>query len=160
VLTLNRWPELLESGLDWDYPIEPQENGNSFMRHSRAKVLGGCSSHTSCIASHTPAADEDLWEKLSASGRGRDSVPHLRTKLETNDHAGDHNGHDGPVNLMSVPATDPVGVSVLDACEEAGIPRKEFNKGETVKHGANFFQINSKTDGTRSSSSVSYLHPI
>ena len=25
VLTLNRWPELLESGLDWDYPIEKQE---------------------------------------------------------------------------------------------------------------------------------------
>src|SRR5699024_8203164 len=33
VLQLKRWPELLESGLDWDYPIEPQENGNSFMRH-------------------------------------------------------------------------------------------------------------------------------
>ena len=33
VLELKRWPELLESGLDWDYPIEPQENGNSFMRH-------------------------------------------------------------------------------------------------------------------------------
>ncbi|MDN6510086.1 MAG: hypothetical protein L0K56_05170, partial [Corynebacterium sp.] len=29
VLQLKRWPELLESGLDWDYPIEPQENGNS-----------------------------------------------------------------------------------------------------------------------------------
>ena len=37
VLQLNRWMELLESGFDWDYPIEPQENGNSFMRHARAK---------------------------------------------------------------------------------------------------------------------------
>src|SRR5699024_5366642 len=62
VLQLNRWPELLESGLDWDYPIEPQENGNSFMRHSRARVLGGCSSHNSCIAFHPPAEDMDLWE--------------------------------------------------------------------------------------------------
>ena len=44
VLQLDRWMELLESGYDWDYPIEPQENGNSFMRHSRAKVMGGCSS--------------------------------------------------------------------------------------------------------------------
>ena len=57
VLQLKRWPELLESGLDWDYPIEPQENGNSFMRHARAKVLGGCSSHNSCIAFHPPAED-------------------------------------------------------------------------------------------------------
>ena len=160
VLTLNRWPELLESGLDWDYPIEPQENGNSFMRHSRAKVLGGCSSHNSCIAFHTPAEDVDLWEKLGATGWNRDTVLPLIKKLETNDHEGDQNGHDGPVNIMTVPATDPVGVAVLDACEEVGIPRKNFNMGETVKHGANFFQINSKQDGTRSSSSVSYLHPI
>src|SRR5699024_3258952 len=64
VLELKRWPELLESGLDWDYPIEPQENGNSFMRHARAKVLGGCSSHNSCIAFHPPAEDMDLWEEL------------------------------------------------------------------------------------------------
>src|SRR5699024_5109921 len=50
VLRLDRWMELLESGFDWDYPIEPQSHGNSFMRHARAKVLGGCSSHNSCIA--------------------------------------------------------------------------------------------------------------
>ncbi|RAE39279.1 choline oxidase, partial [Burkholderia multivorans] len=29
-----------------------------------------------------------------------------------------------------------------------------------VINGANFFQVNRKDDGTRSSSSVSYLHPI
>ncbi|MDN5707256.1 GMC family oxidoreductase N-terminal domain-containing protein, partial [Corynebacterium casei] len=89
VLTLNRWPELLESGLDWDYPIEQQENGNSFMRHSRAKVLGGCSSHNSCIAFHTPAEDADLWEKLGATGWNRETVLPLIKKLETNDHEGD-----------------------------------------------------------------------
>src|SRR5699024_11721132 len=33
VLDLESWPALLESGYDWDYPIEPQERGNSFMRH-------------------------------------------------------------------------------------------------------------------------------
>jgi hypothetical protein len=34
---------LLDSGYDWDYLVEPQEKGNSFLRHARAKVLGGCS---------------------------------------------------------------------------------------------------------------------
>src|SRR5690606_12960410 len=28
VLQLDRWMELLESGYDWDYPVEPQEVGN------------------------------------------------------------------------------------------------------------------------------------
>lgn len=61
---------------------------------------------------------------------------------------------------MNVPAKDPCGISLLDACEEAGIPRAKFNSGETVINGANFFQVNRKDDGTRSSSSVSYLHPV
>ena len=52
------------------------------------------------------------------------------------------------------------GAALLEACEQAGIPRTEFNSGKTVTHGANWFQINAREDGTRSSSSVSYLHPI
>lgn len=50
ILVLADWMHLLDSGYDWDYPVEPQEKGNSFLRHARAKVLGGCSSHNSCIA--------------------------------------------------------------------------------------------------------------
>src|SRR5699024_1761164 len=46
------------------------------------------------------------------------------------------------------------------ACEQQGIPKVQFNDGSTVVNGAGFFQINSKKDGTRASSSVSYLHPI
>lgn len=61
VLKLERWMGLLESGYDWDYPVEPQARGNSFMRHARAKVLGGCSSHNSCIAFWAPAEDLDDW---------------------------------------------------------------------------------------------------
>lgn len=160
VLRLNRWPELLESGLDWDYPIEPQENGNSFMRHARAKVLGGCSSHNSCIAFHTPAEDLQIWEKLGATGWGPDDVLPLIKRMETNSRQGEHYGHDGPVELMDVPPVDEVGVKLLDACEQAGIPRAQFNAGTTVTHGAGFFQISSHADNTRSSSSVSYLHPI
>ena len=160
VLDLKRWPELLESGLDWDYPIEPQENGNSFMRHARAKVLGGCSSHNSCIAFHPPAEDMDLWEELGATGWNAETILPLIKRLETNSRGGEKHGTDGPVHLMDVPAEDPIGVAVLDACEQAGIPRKLFNDGETVVHGANWFQVNRQADGTRASSSVSYLHPI
>lgn len=160
VLQLNRWPELLESGMDWDYPIEEQENGNSFMRHARAKVLGGCSSHNSCIAFHPPAEDMDLWEELGAEGWNAETMLPLIKRMETNDNTGEHNGTDGPVELMNVPPNDPVGVALLDACEQQGIPKVQFNNGNTVVNGAGFFQINSKKDGTRASSSVSYLHPI
>ena len=61
ILVLSEWMHLLDSGYDWDYPVEPQERGNSFMRHARAKVLGGCSSHNSCIAFWPPAECLDEW---------------------------------------------------------------------------------------------------
>lgn len=161
VLQLNRWMELLESGFDWDYPIEPQENGNSFMRHARAKVLGGCSSHNSCIAFWAPREDLDEWSSVhGATGWESEQTFPLYKKLETNELQGEIHGHDGPVHLMNVPAIDECGIALLDACEQAGIPRVQFNTGETVINGANFFQVNRQADGTRASSSVSYLHPI
>ncbi|WP_166824028.1 GMC family oxidoreductase [Brevibacterium limosum] len=161
ILSLDRWMELLESGFDWDYPVEEQENGNSFMRMARAKVLGGCSSHNSCIAFWAPREDLDDWEnEHGAAGWGSKDTFGLYKKLENNERPGDHHGHDGPVSLMDVPPADPCGVALLDACEQAGIPRVKFNEGETFTKGANFFQINRQGDGTRSSSSVSYLHPV
>ncbi|MCC5697655.1 GMC family oxidoreductase N-terminal domain-containing protein, partial [Klebsiella pneumoniae] len=74
ILELKRWMALLESGYDWDYLIEPQENGNSFMRHARARVLGGCSSHNSCIAFWAPAEDLDEWESMGCTGWGAKDI--------------------------------------------------------------------------------------
>ena len=161
ILRLDRWMELLESGYDWDYPIEKQENGNSFMRHARAKVLGGCSSHNSCIAFWAPREDLDSWASVhGATGWEAETTFPLFARLESNEDPEAHHGHHGPVHLMNVPPVDPCGVALLDACEQAGIPRTRFNTGETVLNGAGFFQINRRADGTRASSSVSYLHPL
>ncbi|MEU5954602.1 GMC family oxidoreductase N-terminal domain-containing protein [Streptomyces sp. NPDC047525] len=160
ILQLTKWMALLESGYDWDYPVEPQENGNSFMRHARAKVLGGCSSHNSCIAFWAPAEDLDEWGSLGCTGWSAADCFPLYQRLETNDAPGDHHGRSGPVNIMSVPPNDPCGSALLEACAAAGIPTTPFNTGKTVTRGAHWFQINSRTDGTRSSASVSYLHPI
>lgn len=160
VLQLNQWMGLLESGYDWDYLVEPQESGNSFLRHARAKVLGGCSSHNSCIAFWAPAEDLDEWASLGLDGWSAKDVFPLYKRLETNDGPGEHHGRSGPVTIRSVPPRDPAGAALLEACEQAGIPRTEFNSGSTVTHGADWFQINAREDGTRSSASVSYLHPI
>ncbi|MFI6770439.1 GMC family oxidoreductase [Streptomyces sp. NPDC050355] len=160
VLRLDRWMGLLESGYDWDYPVEPQENGNSFMRHARAKVLGGCSSHNSCIAFWAPAEDLDEWAARGCQGWSAADCFPLYQRLESNDAPGDHHGRSGPVTLRTVPPRDPCGVALLEACAAAGIPTTPFNTGKTVVRGAHWFQINCRPDGTRSSASVSYLHPV
>ncbi|MFJ6609209.1 GMC family oxidoreductase [Streptomyces sp. NPDC091289] len=160
ILRLERWMALLESGYDWDYPVEPQESGNSFMRHARAKVLGGCSSHNSCIAFWAPAEDLDEWGALGCTGWSAADCFPLYQRLETNDAPGDHHGRSGPVTIRTVPPRDPCGTALLEACAAAGIPTVPFNTGSTVIRGAHWFQINAREDGTRSSASVSYLHPV
>lgn len=158
---LNRWMRLLESGSEWDYLIEPQENGNSFLRHPRARVLGGCSSHSSGIAFWAPAEDLDEWANtFGCIGWDAKSIEPLFQRLETNSEPGEHHGADGPVRIRRLEPKDPCGVAVLDACEQAGIPRVRFNDGKTVVSGANFVQVNSTEDGIRASSAVSYLHPV
>ncbi|TQS40919.1 GMC family oxidoreductase [Cryptosporangium phraense] len=143
ILRLTDWMFLLESGYDWDYLVEPQERGNSFLRHSRARVLGGCSSHNSCIAFWPPAEDLAAWD---LPGWTFGEVRPLLERLE--------------VNLRTIPPKDPCGVAVLEAAAQAGLPTVEFTNGSTAVNGAGWFQINADDDGTRSSASHAYLHPI
>lgn len=160
VLRLDRWMGLLESGYDWDYPVEPQEHGNSFMRHARARVLGGCSSHNSCIAFWAPAEDLDAWAAAGCTGWSAAETFPLYQRLETNDAPGDHHGRSGPVKIRTIKADDPCGSALLEACAQASIPTVSFNTGTTVVRGAGWFQINSDQDNLRQSSSVAYLHPV
>ena len=108
ILRLDDWMFLLDSGYDWDYPVEPQEKGNSFLRHARARVLGGCSSHNSCIAFWTPREDLDEWAAMGCEGWSADECFPLLKKLETNDGPGDHHGRRGPVNIRDRAARRPV----------------------------------------------------
>ncbi|MGH3763873.1 MAG: GMC family oxidoreductase [Pseudonocardiaceae bacterium] len=160
ILRLEQWPQLLGSGYDWDYPIESQASGNSFVRHSRARVLGGCSSHNSCIAFWTPREDLDEWAAMGCAGWSCGECWPLIARLESNDGPGAHHGRSGPVTLRQIPPHDPCGVAVLAAAAAVGLPTVRFNEGVTITEGAGFFQINADQDNTRSSSSRGYLHPI
>ena len=148
ILVLSEWMHLLDSGYDWDYPVEPQERGNSFMRHARAKVLGGCSSHNSCIAFLPPAECLEEWVTMGADGWSAAEILPLTDRLKQT------------VLLRDVPPEDPCGTAVLEAAAKVGMPTVGFNRGETVRNGAGWFQINAAEDGTRMSSSHAYLHPI
>ncbi|TFI44136.1 choline oxidase [Rhodococcus sp. 1R11] len=157
ILELTEWMHLLDSGYDWDYPVEPQERGNSFMRHARAKVLGGCSSHNSCIAFHPPAETLDDWAAAGATGWNASSILPLVARVENNDTG---RGQAGPVRIRDVPPNDPCGAAVLESASRAGLPTVEFNRGTPVLNGAGWFQINAGEDGSRMSTSHAYLHPI
>ena len=74
VLRIRNWINLLGTEYDYDYPTTPQPRGNSNIRHSRAKVLGGCSSHNTMISFLPLPEDFADWEASGAEGWGYEAM--------------------------------------------------------------------------------------
>ena len=164
ILQLDRWMELLESGYDWDYPIEPQENGNSFMRHARARVIGGCSSPQLLHrVLGSPRGPRRVGAKFGATGwNADDGLPAVHAP---GNERGRRSGaraprHSGPVRSDERPPDDPCGLALLDACEEVGHPARAVQLRRDRRHRRGLLPGQRREDGVRASSSVSYLHPV
>ncbi|MDQ3375557.1 MAG: GMC family oxidoreductase N-terminal domain-containing protein [Actinomycetota bacterium] len=146
ILELWNWVNLLGTELDYDYVIEPQERGNGLIRHSRGKMLGGCSSHNSAIAFRTPDADLKIWERAGAAGwRPEDARPYFDRVFDR-------------VNIETVLSGNTCSEAFVDAARQAGFPPIRFND-EEIREGVGWLQLNAR-GAIRHSSSVAYLHPI
>ena len=147
VLRLRDWMALLGSELDFDYHIEPQARSNSAIRHSRARVLGGCSSHNSCIAFRAPDGDLQRWQAEGAAGWGiAECAPFFQRLFEK-------------VHLEEISDGNPLNGALVKAGVQAGLPQRSFALDGSLDEGVGYFQVNVK-DGIRQSSSVAYLHPL
>src|SRR5712692_1247284 len=147
ILALKNWPNLLGTELDYDYSIEHQARGNSRIRHSRGRVLGGCSSHNSCIAFRAPDYDMDRWQHLGCDGWSARETSRYFTKVFER------------VSLEKLPSINPVSHAFLEAAQQAGFERVSFNQDGVLREGAGIFELNAQ-NGLRQSSSQAYLHPL
>ncbi|MFD5762634.1 GMC family oxidoreductase [Streptomyces mirabilis] len=150
VLTLRRWTGLLGGELDYDYPTTVQPRGNSHIRHSRARVLGGCSSHNTLIAFKPLPSDWDEWEAAGAKGWGAVPMEAYFARLLN--------------NIVPVDEKDRNAIArdFVEAAQGAlGVPRVEgFNK-KPFTEGTGFFDLAYHPENNkRSSASVAYLHPV
>lgn len=142
VALLRNWPNLLGSDLDYDYRIEPQLRGNDLIRHSRGRVLGGCSSHNSAIAFRTPASDLQTWERQGAVGWGPEGLRSCFDRVFQR------------VHIEPAPPDNACAAAFVEAAQQAGFPLLTFNVGE-FREGVGWFQL-SKRGPIRESSSVAY----
>ncbi|WP_420629440.1 GMC family oxidoreductase [Candidatus Leptofilum sp.] len=146
ILTLRNWPNLLQTDLDFDYRIEPQTRGNGRIRHARGKMLGGSSSHNSCIAFWPPDEDLRIWEDAGAEGWEPEAVrPFIQRVCEK-------------VNLEFPEPVNELGRAFFAAAQAAGFPAHNF-AGNINQPGVGWFMLN-KQGRVRHSSSVAYLHPL
>jgi choline dehydrogenase-like flavoprotein len=146
ILEYRRWIALLGSEYDFDYAIAPQQRGNSHIRHARARVLGGCSSHNSVIAIASPNYDMQLWESMGAAGWGpagtRDQFRRVFERVHT----------------TVPPPVSPCAGAFMAAAAEAGFPTVDLRRPDVVD-GAAWLPLNVRDD-IRQSSAVAYLFPL
>ncbi|KOG86408.1 oxidoreductase [Streptomyces varsoviensis] len=150
VLTLRRWLGLLGGDLDYDYPTVEQPRGNSHIRHSRARVLGGCSSHNTLISFKPLPGDWDEWATAGAEGWDAESMDPYFYRLRNNIVAVDEKDRNA------------IASDFVNAARTAtGVPRVEgFNK-KPFHEGVGFFDLSYHPENNkRSSASVAYLHPF
>ncbi|KAK3705360.1 hypothetical protein LTR37_013333 [Vermiconidia calcicola] len=155
VLLLKDWLSLLGGELDYDYPTTEQPMGNSHIRHSRAKVLGGCSSHNTLISFRPFEYDTKNWVAKGCKGWDFKTFTRVLDNLR-NTVQPVHKRHRNQLCLdwvkscstkMNIPIIDDYNLEIR-------------NKG-ALKECTGFFSVSYNPDtGHRSSASVAYIHPI
>jgi len=150
---------LKDPKVNWLYQTEP-DPGTGGRSHvwPRGKVLGGSSSINGLLYIRGQHADYDQWRQLGCEGWAWDDVlPYFRRSQ--NQERGDCDFHaaGGPLNVSDVTTTHPVSDAVMDACEQAGIP-KVADVNAADQEGATYYQLTVK-NGQRCSAAVAYLHP-
>jgi len=155
VLLLKDWLNLLGGELDYDYPTTEQPNGNSHIRHSRAKVLGGCSSHNTLISFRPFEYDCKRWEAQGCKGWSFKTFMRVLDNLRNT------------VQPVHEKHRNQLCVDWVNSCSKAlDIPvvedyNKEIKENGHLKECVGFFNVSyNPDDGRRSSASVAYIHPI
>jgi choline dehydrogenase len=150
VLQLHRWLELLEGPLDYGYRTTVQPNGNSHIVHSRARVLGGCSSHSTMIWFKAHPGDWRDWERAGAAGWGPAAMEPYYGRLLN------------PHQLVAEKDRNAILFDwVESASSAADVPANPDWNAAPFRDGAGFLDVGyTPATGVRSSSSVAYLHPI
>lgn len=135
--------------------LTPFQIGNSHIRHSRAKVLGGCSSHNTLISFRPFKHDCEIWESLGCDGWSFETFTRVLNNLRNT------------VQPVHARHRNQLCKDWVNSCSTAfDIPvihdfNKEIIKSGNLEQGAGFFSVSyNPDDGRRSSASVAYIHPI
>jgi len=150
---------LKDPKVNWLYTTEP-DPGSDGRQHvwPRGKVLGGSSSINAMLYVRGQQADYDGWRQLGCEGWAWDDVlPWFRKSQNQERGASDLHAVGGPLNVSDMRDAHPISEALIEACDQAGIPRSADLNGKD-QEGACWYQVTQK-NGARCSAAVAYLHP-
>jgi choline dehydrogenase-like flavoprotein len=145
---------------DWMFETvaEPGLNGRK-LGYPRGKAIGGSSSINAMLSMRGQAGDYDHWRQLGLAGWGWNDVQPIFRKLDRH-FLGDseHHRSDGELSVEAPRVRWKILDSIIDAAEEAGIPRSaDPNTGDN--EGSYYFHVNQKR-GRRWSAARGFLKPV
>jgi len=150
---------LKDPKVNWLYTTEP-DPGTGGRQHvwPRGKVLGGSSSINAMLYVRGQQADYDGWRQLGCEGWAWDDVlPYFRKAQNQERGSCDLHATGGPLNVADMRDGNPISEALIEACDQAGIPRYDDLNGKE-QEGATWYQVTQK-NGARCSTAVAYLHP-
>ncbi|MCK9248125.1 MAG: GMC family oxidoreductase N-terminal domain-containing protein [Solirubrobacteraceae bacterium] len=143
--------------LDWRYVTEPEEHlDGRRLEHPRGRLMGGCSSMNAMMYVRGSRYDFDQWAAGGATGWSAEEV--LPYFVRAEDHADlrdRYHGQGGPIHVQAARDPDPVTLRIIEACEQAGITRRDELNGEH-HDGVALTQVNVRR-GVRQDTATAYL---
>jgi len=149
---------LKDPKVNWLYQTEPDPSsgGRSYV-WPRGKVLGGSSSINGMLYVRGQAEGFDGWRQMGCEGWSWDDVLPYFVRAEGRDLIPSGSADaGGSLNVFEVDERHAVSDAVMEACEQAGIPRIDDINGPK-QEGASYFRLNTR-NGRRWSSAAAYLH--
>jgi choline dehydrogenase-like flavoprotein len=135
----------------WEGPLSqrlailPPADGNPRVVYPAGRVLGGSTSHNSCIWFRPPASDFADWAALGATGWGPTETTACLDALEAR------------VRIETVAPDSPAHGDLLRAAREIGFRDVDF--AHPFGAGIGLYRL-SKIGHLRQSASVAFLHPL
>jgi choline dehydrogenase len=124
----------------------------------KGKTLGGSSSVNGMVYVRGQPADYDAWEAAGCTGWGWSDIGRCFKAIE--DHPlgpGPTRGVGGPLKISIHPSGDPACEAILEAGEQAGVPRvADINDAE---QGGIGYQTRTISKGRRWSAAKAFLYP-
>jgi choline dehydrogenase len=152
--------EPLGSADDWCYETVAQSAcAGRRIAHPRGKVLGGTSCLNGMIFVRGHRSDFDTWAYLGNAGWSHDDVLPLFKRYEDYD-AGESElrATGGPLHVLSQYELHPVVADLIEAAEQAGVPRNPDYNAERME-GVAPIQFTIK-DGERHNTWRAFVQPI
>ncbi len=142
-----RWPrDILDAGADAD---QSHDWGFSGPSATRAKIIGGCSSHNQCVVAWAPPGDHAAWAAVGHEGWGFEAQRPFLERAERLLHT-----RASPIGEL-----DPLESAFIEAVEEIGLPALDRLNGPDWGPGAASLPRN-VLDGVRWNAAFAYLDPV